>query len=1012
MAIFQLYGTYNAYIEPYSSSTDGGELITEFNQRAQLNLLGYRDINLNEARLDSQLAAIPTTMATNIKASWGSKTTPENFIYQSYLSGTKDTESFKLSQEPTEAKLNIAAGEALIYGYYVHGLGEVTIPLNDLISASDMLPDMDDNEVVTRYIKLQMTVTIAPHNMHDERLVPPLKALYEGFAVVCDNELPKNNQLLLGTISRTVSGSYIILNNPLKTELIDKTRLMNSDLWSEIVMVPDDDGENIYAIQKGGTDGGDESDDAVTNLVNINEYIWLAYSSSLGKYLRNMSKVPDDAGKPNNTNPLLGMMVGYTSTGTPTTKVSSHYATAGNTLMRLGFYDEDKPHPYLAYRVLKDGQKAPDCYEEEYVPLPFASYTGQATNAEITVNNGRAGIVSPETKYKIDQLWDDRDSIMGGVQFGPFESVAEAVSYFNSDVFLEQVTQGYKLVSSSGSGHYEWTSGRRYELNSFGLIDQNWRPKAYFWVLNDTITIDSSSDAGQTLFSNFGQATATYTATTSGDVTAKFNATSLSGPLKFTSPSATTTITGNFSGTMEVEGDGDQTVDVAGTLSTDALTTASDTGATTTFEVELGDIQGQATGKGSGTLTYNFTEFTQNVSARYIINPNKYKGSTTKPSTAVTQTNFVSPGKRNQANAYFVQQAVLRGFACPATDSHYGFLRPSSTASTDPAAVINDPSTNQLRLGTVGSMMLQNGGWKLSNETAFYLNPEDTAVFENLEGLWFVNGCTLYLRGTGWNADTLPTIHRMKGDIKVDISEAGFEDGVAALVTFEDVNDITIINTSGSKGKINVTSCTVTTHNFNNINRWVNSKFDSGSNVATLDNSWVTVDNVFKSDGTDNSLQTRFATFTRGEYGITSAELDIWIKYADWTKPRTEEALSWQSLQQLHFPPLLLKLTDTGNVAESQIIPTDLNAKVSGTGGTHRTWDSNTSSYVLTGNWISTVDWEDGDFLSVNARMLSPDTDKFHGVYDLRFRALVQFTQADDMMESSIDYGAIEHLYN
>ena len=47
---FLVYSSANSYITPYSSDTHGGELITEFNQRAALNTLLKREVNMSVER--------------------------------------------------------------------------------------------------------------------------------------------------------------------------------------------------------------------------------------------------------------------------------------------------------------------------------------------------------------------------------------------------------------------------------------------------------------------------------------------------------------------------------------------------------------------------------------------------------------------------------------------------------------------------------------------------------------------------------------------------------------------------------------------------------------------------------------------------------------------------------------------------------------------------------------------------------------------------------------------------
>lgn len=914
MPIFSYYSAANAYIQPYSSTVGGGELVTEFNQRSQLNVLGWKTVDLSK-----------------------SKPKIADATYKSWMTGCKDSDSLQLSI--VGANLRIAPGEALICGYYGDFLEEVTIPTNDIITRADLGPNRPDGFKLTKYVKLQVVTTQSAGNRHDERLVPPLNQQYPSVQIIIDDTLPQLNQLLLGTISRDTNGSFEVVNNSLKTGFIDVKHISGAENYDELVSAPDDG--SIYGIQ-----AGEER-----NLVNINEWTWLAYSSVLGKYLRNMAKVPDDAGTPGGGTgtsdlEMLGLIVGWVS-DSQTQGPGSDYQVLDNQMIRVQLqnvtaYQEgaDPAKPYLAYRVLQNGEKSPDCYKIEYAPLPFANYDGHRVPDTVPAWNGpnalrsrRSGMVTAEALWQLDQIWAMRGELHIGRQFGPFVTKAEADSWF--------------------AARPDFTP----------LVND------YYWVLSDTVENEANP---QNLDVDYGTISATYTANTSGDVTASFNQQTITGGTTMTG-----TVTGTFSGDMETQDGNNTTIPVSGDLTAQELIVS------TSQEVEINEIQGKATGTGTGTATFKLKSFTQNVSARYVYLPNN---------------------PLNTADGYsWHKQMVMRGFACPGTPTYYGFLRPSSgTAIGD---VINDPETNQLRVGDTTKTMIQNGGWIEYNDPATFALYPESAYIDRYTNYWFKSGLTLTLRGEGWNADTLKPLRRIRGDITLDISQCVLAPGAVAAITCEDINQLTIV-ANESSNKINVKDCVVTMKNFNNIYRWQSSEFDTGSNVAPVYNPWMTIENPFSSTY-ENSLQVRFATITRGEYDIVSAEMDIWIKRADWDKPLSEDDLRMVTIDKLKFPPLYFRLDDAGNPIDVQLIPNSLNAKVSGTGGTHRSWDATQGKYVITGNWISTIDWENGEELSVNGRMLSPSGDRLHGLYDLRFRACVQFTYADDMMEQSVDYTAI-----
>jgi hypothetical protein len=353
----------------------------------------------------------------------------------------------------------------------------------------------------------------------------------------------------------------------------------------------------------------------------------------------------------------------------------------------------------------------------------------------------------------------------------------------------------------------------------------------------------------------------------------------------------------------------------------------------------------------------------------------------------------------------WVRQSVLRGFATPATPQSYGFVKPSSGAAM--GDVVLDPSSNQLKLRPEDITMLQLAGWKLHEGGAITLQSTSIPDIQSLEGTWFLKPVTIALIGDGWDANTIPQLRRLKGDITLDIS-ASVDPSVGSvlpIIKVVEVNTLKLV-VGTSTSQIIVEDCTVQPSNFNSIYEWISSRFTSGSNAAVLDNPWMLVDKVF-SNTYDNSLQVRFVSVTRGRYEIESSEMDIWVKRAKFDKAVAEgdDTLLLTSMQTLKFPPFVLRLDESGNVIERQDIPSNLNLKVAGSAGKHRVWADKTSpTYTISGNWLSTIDWESGQHFALNARMVNLSKNPHHGFFDVRFRALVQFTQVDDMAIKSIKY--------
>lgn len=932
MARFTYFSGVNVYVTPYSSVTDGGELVTEFNQRAALNVLGWKHVDLSNG--DPGIYEY---------AMYASTQTPPPTGFYSYLTGTQDQADFQLSVPGSN--LRIAPGVALVKGYYVQLRQELLIPASEIISAADMQDPANAQEIadrggLTRYVKLRLITTQAHGNPHDERLVPPYNGVYNGVVILTDRDLPGFTELLLGTIFRDVNGAYSVINNTLKTRVLGIEHIAGAENYGNLVESPSGDFDtSIYGVQKYRYEDGQLVPND-HNLISINPWTWLGYTSVLGKYLRNMARVPDDAGRPGgidgdpNLN-MLGSIIGRVASEPNATQV-----TANNKLIQM-VMQPPGGIPMLAYRTLLSGNPAPDCYGRELVPLPLATYTNHRIADDVpTLSGGAHGIISPKTLWQVDQLWADRDLMAGGRQFGPFETKQEADAFF---------------ATYSGT-----------------LEDYD-----YYWVLSDTIK--NYADPND-LTVNYGTISTTFNCEMAGTVNIQA-ASDLSGTLVLTN------VDGTAHGTATPSDDNYDPFDVDiefadGTINSSLGGSDITVGVGTT--VRYDPIVGTVTGTGVATATATLDNFVQNVSARYV---------------------WMEDFRDPQRTKKWIKQCVLRGFASPATPEHLGFVKPSDGNSI--GDVVVDPQSGQLKLDPTGTTMLKNGGWVDSDTLMLRVDPDYD--LSPLEGKRFAeennSSLYIYLVGSGWDVATAPVLRHIRGKVVLNLTQASMAEGATAAMLCEDVDHIEII--PKSKVKINTNNCVVSVANSDAIYRWVNTRFMSGSNTAVVNNPWMTVNHAF-SNTYENSLQVRFATITRGEYNIESAEMDIWIKREDWTEPKSIDNFSMVSINKLKFPPLYLELSDSGQPKPDPIfIPDTLNAKVSGTGGTHRTWDDATSQYVLTGNWISTIDWENGEEFSINGRMLSPSEDRIHGLKDIRFRVLVQFTEANDMAPQQVDYSVI-----
>ena len=905
MPSFAYFSSGNSYLAPYSSATDGGELVSEFNQRAALNVLGWKHVDL-----------------TAFNPEW---------VYDSWLSGTKTDEDLELSV--TGSYLRVAPGEALVAGYYGDFMQELLIPTVEITTADAFPANSESDAVVTKFVKLSVMTTQSQNNRHDQRLIPPLGNQYLGVEISIDDILPTVNQLLLGTISRGVNGLFTVWNNPEKARTISIKHIHGAENYANLVEAPEDDG-SIYGVKQ-GEDG---------NLICIDAWTWLAYQSPLGRYLRNMAKIPDDAGAPGvvGVSEMLHTIIGRAD---------------DSAVLRI----IDTTNPKLEYRVLKNGNQSLDAYAVEQVPLPFANYQGHLFPDDVlTPTAGRAGIIEPKTLLQVDTLWADRDSMQAGRQFGPFETYEEAVG----------------------------VGGRLAHIRSImaaAIPGWDFQQNDYFWVLNDTLE-QIAGDTNSILQTSFGYVSGTYDAVTTANITGP-----LTGSASVNDVGIRGTVSGSITGgSFEGTTSGSPPEQVTGTITTGSVDgTLQGTASTgTTVSVE-GTGSAQARGTGTGRFTGNLDSFTQNVSTRYVYLPD------------TDNLNF--DPEHPEDFLVWKRQAVLRGFSTPATPQTYGFVKPSSGAAI--GDVIVDPTTNQLKLRPDDITMLQLAGWKLHAGGDIQINSDSIETIQGLEGTWFLNPVTIHLNGTGWDAETVPPLERFKGDVTVDISQAVVEEGtdVLPVINCSQINTLRLV-VGVSNAKVNVEDCTVVPENFNSIYRWVSSRFTSGSNTAEFDNPWMTVNHAF-SNTYDNSLQARFVSVTRGEYGIVGAEMDVWVKRAYFEKATSEDALLMRSMQSLNFPPFLIQLDpETGNIVGRQDIPTDVTLKISGAAGTHRTWDQTSSVYTISGNWLSTIDWKHGEPFVLNARMLNLAGTPHHGFFDVRFRASVQFTHVDDMMETSCNY--------
>lgn len=582
---FLVYSSANSYITPYSSDTHGGELITEFNQRAALNTLLKREVDMSDyaetvasavnAFVGSDVVIDETTGQTE-KSGPGLNSFEKTSLHDkngwkitAYATGTRDADDFHLGMD-ADGRITVSAGVALVYGYYVESDAEVTFLRRDAFTVGDIANvannegQIPTNPCMTRFIKLAVQYTAPEHSRHDERLIPPFNGVYQGAAIVVNEELPFGNELLLGTITIDSEGRAMLTENPYKTRMVPLDTVEGAEDYSKLLTAPED--EHIYGIKFGETGGS--KDGEVTNLIDIDKWLWIAFDSNLGKLLRSMSTNADTAGN-SEDEPTRGIIVSDQTPYTADDPVVDEFnclqridAKSGSQFARMSWHQAQTPpdtgadtidHRALFFQYAKSRLTGSSLLfstrvagSDKTVMKPFYDI-----NAYPCLNglNGTDGIMTYQQLAMLELVFDDyihrqTDGYARGRQFGPFLTLSDAKNWF--DRHKPQV-----------------------------------RPGDYFWVINDTAegggVEANATESGyklKNIVADYG--------TVSGTVTGTAKQSKLEVPV-------TGSVTGQTSSTPPVEVSGEVT----------------------------GTGQGTINATVTGTVTGTLDSFTQNVSARY-----------------------------------------------------------------------------------------------------------------------------------------------------------------------------------------------------------------------------------------------------------------------------------------------------------------------------------------------------------------------------------------------------------
>lgn len=583
---FLVYSSANSYITPYSTDTHGGELITEFNQRAALNTLLKREVNLSSyadmvAEAINKAFGVPvetdqTTGATSMQGpGLNSFKNPlvhdkSNWHVTSYATGCRDEDDYKLSIAKDDGRLAISSGVALVYGYYVDAHDETKIYKADAISVPEVADvatntgQNPENPCYTKFIKLAVQYTAPKSARHDERLIPPLNGVYQGAAIVINDDLPYGNELLLGTITCDSQGHYLLTENPYKTRMIPLDGIQGAENYKDLLSAVKDN--HIYGIKFGETGGSSEGE--VTNLIDIDRWLWIAFESNLGMLLRSMSTNAETAGNAQDE-PTRGIIVSdetpYTGDDSVVDNFNCLHRVDAKTLAafaRMSWHQAQSP-----------GKTGADIIDHRALYFPYASLKAGVTDLSPSYN-------SPPNDQTIKKpVYDSQVSFPVLANLHGVDGILTTQQL----AMLELVFSDYANRRSSGHAR-----GRQF--GPFLTIDdaKNWfelhKPAVgigdYFWVINDVAEAGGTERANGNTIENI----ITEYGTVSGTV---------SGTAKQSKMEAK--VTGSVTGNVIVE---ETEYPVEGSVN--------------------GTAQGTINATVTGTITGTLDSFTQNVSARYV----------------------------------------------------------------------------------------------------------------------------------------------------------------------------------------------------------------------------------------------------------------------------------------------------------------------------------------------------------------------------------------------------------
>ena len=994
---FHVYSSVNSYIAPYSSDTHGGELITEFNQRASLNTLLARTVDLSTYS-DTVAAAINDFVGepTEIDSTTGETVNSgpglnsfrnalmrdrDNWHFVSYASDARSVDDFKLSIDNATGKLTVAAGHALVYGYFIQG-SEVLLEKSDIISVSEIADvagttgQNPDNPCITKFIKLAVEYTAPESSRHDERLIPPLNGVYQGAAIVVNDELPYGNELLLGTVTCDSKGRFLLVQNPYKTRMIPLSGVQGAEDYSDLISSPDDG--HIYGI-KHGEPG---------NLIDIDKWIWIAFGSNLGKLLRSMSTNADTAGNANDE-PTRGVIVSDHTPYTEDDPVVDEFnclqridAKTGNSFARVSWHQAQTPprmgadlidHRALYFQYAMAGATGSSLQFDKKVPTKDGTVAKPFydTNSYPCLNglNGTDGIMTYQQLAMLELVFDDyihrqADGYARGRQFGPFLTLSDAAMWFENHKPSVRLGDYFWVINDVGeAGGVEATnSSSGYELRNIvtnygtvaGSVSGTVKQSKLEVKVSGSVNGEATDEESEVTFPVSGEV--------NGIAQGTVNAT-VSGTCTGTLDSFTQNVSGRYVCRVykPVEAGGTGRWDFAHGVMLDEKKISGSWGSNTLqpgirpgsllivpaqghpVESDTGDIQdpiadnkygaliadGNTVGHidyATGVITGVYNQSTATVS--YLIDDSEGDYVILDPEGDYQSFIDTSSETHNTPqNVLFALESVERGFAVPATSTTYGVVKAGS--GSQPYDVIVDPTTQRLRITDVLVNLIKGGGFTSYPYAEITISPG-----VNLESYCYrryADGVVFKLEGNAseWRAmlDTTGTLAHLRGKVTLDFSEV-IEDGKRSdglLLNLVDIDYVilkgdnlqTTTHISTQTLLFGLDHCVVDKYFFTNIGKWKYSSFISGGNTLDLDLPWMLVSDLFtNSSARASSLFCKFSSITMGEEGICSAMMDLWVKDNGWQDFSGNIDRVWSSAGYIKYPPLFFEHNKDAEGAE------------------------------------------------------------------------------------------------